>query len=86
MSKLRRWLGSDPDGEPYLPMSGDAGYRFASGMTCDWTRFERLVRKGVRLGPLGGADLTTALSLVCGRPFGGTSPRSYIWAEYLHQT
>ncbi|MYS85417.1 LysM peptidoglycan-binding domain-containing protein [Embleya scabrispora] len=85
MSKLRRWLGGNPDGEPYLPMIGDAGYRFAPGVTCDWIRFQRLARKGMRLGPLGGPDLTTALSLVRGRPFGGTSPRRYIWAEYLRQ-
>ncbi|MGW1993822.1 LysM peptidoglycan-binding domain-containing protein [Embleya sp. NPDC001921] len=85
MSKLRRWLGTNPDGTPYLPMIGDAGYRFAPGVTCDWTRFQRLARKGMRLGPLGGPDLTTALSLVRGRPFGGTSPRRYIWAEYLRQ-
>ncbi|MFE5327253.1 LysM peptidoglycan-binding domain-containing protein [Embleya sp. NPDC056575] len=85
MSKLRRWLGHDPHGDPYLPMIGDGGYRFAPGVTCDWTRFQRLARKGMRLGPLGGPDLTTALSMVRGRPFGGTSPRRYIWAEYLRQ-
>ncbi|MFF7243518.1 hypothetical protein ACFZBU_06410 [Embleya sp. NPDC008237] len=38
----------------------------------------------MRLGSLGGPDLTTALFLR-GRPFGGASPRRYFWAAYLHQ-
>nr|WP_237534385.1 LysM peptidoglycan-binding domain-containing protein [Streptomyces sp. SID3343] len=85
VSKLRRWLGTDPDGEPYLPMIGDGGYRLAAGVTCDWHRFQLLAHRGMRLGPEGVPALTEALTLVRGAPFGALSPRRYIWAEYLRQ-
>jgi nucleoid-associated protein YgaU len=84
-SKLRRWLGTDTNGDPYLPMIGEAGYRLGAAVTCDWHQFQRLSRRGTRLGPDGISELTEALALVRGKPFGGTHPRRYIWAEYLRQ-
>lgn len=41
---LRRSLGSDPAGHPYVPRrkSGEDPYRLSPGVRCDWTRFLQL--------------------------------------------
>ncbi|MFF2515532.1 hypothetical protein [Streptomyces sp. NPDC058086] len=81
---LRRSLGSDPAGHPYVPRrkSGDDPYRLSPGVRCDWTRFLQLVERALPLGPAGLPDLERALTLVRGRPFGG---RPLPWAEPYQQ-
>ncbi|MEV0981990.1 bacterial transcriptional activator domain-containing protein [Streptomyces sp. NPDC049915] len=81
---LRRSLGSDPDGNPYVPRrsSGEDPYRLASGVRCDWSNFLRLVERALPLGPAGLEDLEKASALVRGRPFGG---KPLPWAEPLQQ-
>ncbi|MFG2425197.1 hypothetical protein ACGFWD_40095 [Streptomyces sp. NPDC048448] len=77
---LRRALGNDPDGAPYVPRrrNGDDPYMLADGVRCDWTRFIQLAERALPQGPEGLTDLEEALSLVRGRPFGTQAPA---WAE-----
>ncbi|MFF7602282.1 LysM peptidoglycan-binding domain-containing protein [Streptomyces mirabilis] len=81
---LRRSLGSDPAGHPYVPRrsSGDDPYRLSPNVRCDWTRFLQLAERALPLGPAGLPDLERALTLVRGRPFGG---RPLPWAEPYQQ-
>ncbi|MFD3603782.1 hypothetical protein, partial [Streptomyces sp. NPDC058656] len=77
---LRRTLGNDPDGTPYVPRrkTGDTPYSLSPAVRCDWTAFLHLVERALPLGPAGLPDLERALTLVRGRPFGG---RPLPWAE-----
>ncbi|MGW2827425.1 AfsR/SARP family transcriptional regulator [Streptomyces sp. NPDC001443] len=77
---LRRALGNDPAGHPYVPRrsSGDAPYRLAPAVRCDWTRFLNLTEHALTQGPTGLPDLEEALALVRGRPFG---TRPLAWAQ-----
>ena len=82
VSRVRNWLGTDSDGQPFLPLVGDhRDYRLSQAVGCDWHDFLLLAREGLASGP-GGTDLLErALSLVRGRPFLGVDPTTYIWAE-----
>ncbi|MCG8971423.1 LysM peptidoglycan-binding domain-containing protein [Streptomyces sp. CL12-4] len=84
MQGLRRSLGNDPDGNPYVPRrkTGQDPYRLSPAMRCDWTRFLQLVERALPTGPAGLPDLEKALSLVRGKPFGGTP---LPWAEPYQQ-
>ncbi|MGW2572699.1 LysM peptidoglycan-binding domain-containing protein [Streptomyces sp. NPDC001537] len=81
---LRRSLGNDPAGNPYVPRrsSGEDPYRLAPGVRCDWTRFLHLVERALPLGPSGLTDLEKALTLVRGKPFGG---KALPWAGPYQQ-
>ena len=82
-SRLRRWLGTSPDGEPWLPLVPDRGqYRFRPEVRCDWHDFQGLARQGLARGAAGLDQLGEALALVRGRPFAGVDPAAYTWAEY----
>jgi nucleoid-associated protein YgaU len=84
MQGLRRSLGNDPDGSPYVPRrkTGQDPYRLSPAVRCDWTRFLQLVERALPSGPAGLPDLERALSLVRGRPFGGAP---LPWAEPYQQ-
>ncbi|MEW2000781.1 LysM peptidoglycan-binding domain-containing protein [Streptomyces coelicoflavus] len=84
MQGLRRSLGNDADGNPYVPRrkTGQDPYRLAPTVRCDWPRFLRLVERALATGPAGLPDLEKALSLVRGRPFGGAP---LPWAEPYQQ-
>ncbi|MFE7077063.1 hypothetical protein ACFU96_43955 [Streptomyces sp. NPDC057620] len=81
---LRRCLGNDPHGIPYVPRRNVAGapYQLAPSVQCDWTRFLHLVEHALPLGASGLPDLERALRMVRGRPFGG---RPLPWAEPYQQ-
>ncbi|MFE3268932.1 hypothetical protein [Streptomyces sp. NPDC059215] len=81
---LRRALGNDPDGDPYVPRrrNGDTPYTLAAGVRCDWTHFLALSERALPQGPDGLPDLEEALSLVRGRPFGTQTPA---WAQPYQQ-
>ncbi|MEW2078090.1 LysM peptidoglycan-binding domain-containing protein [Streptomyces sp. NPDC013433] len=81
---LRRCLGNDPDGQPYVPRrsTGEDPYRLSPGVRCDWSRFLHLAERTLPLGPAGLPDLEKALTLVRGKPFGG---KPLPWAEPLAQ-
>ncbi|WP_031023564.1 LysM peptidoglycan-binding domain-containing protein [Streptomyces sp. NRRL S-1314] len=84
MQGLRRSLGNDPDGNPYVPRrkTGQDPYRLSPAVRCDWTRFLQLVEHALPTGPAGLPDLEKALSLVRGKPFGGAP---LPWAEPYQQ-
>ncbi|MFC8428028.1 hypothetical protein [Streptomyces sp. NPDC057253] len=84
MQGLRRSLGNDPTGDPYVPRrkTGESPYRLSPGVRCDWTRFLQLVERALPLGPAGLTELERALTLVRGRPFGG---KPLPWAEPYQQ-
>ncbi|MEV6702478.1 bacterial transcriptional activator domain-containing protein [Streptomyces sp. NPDC051453] len=74
ISELRNRLGTDSDGNPFLPRDRTGTYRLSPTARCDWTRFTQLAERGLAKGPEAGAgiaDLEAALDLVRGRPFGG---------------
>ncbi|MET7474653.1 hypothetical protein ABZT17_09895 [Streptomyces sp. NPDC005648] len=77
---LRRCLGNDPAGNPYVPRrsSGEDPYQLAPGVRCDWNRFLQLAERALPSGPSGLTDLEKALTWVRGRPFGA---KALPWAE-----
>lgn len=79
-SKLRKWLGENAAGEPYLPRHS---YTYADEVDYDWTQFNQLV--GANPATASTQHLERALALVRGRPYDGVHPRRYSWAEPLRQ-
>jgi hypothetical protein len=88
MTKVRRWLGEDANGQQWLPpnMGEQRLYRLADGHLLDWHLFRRLRTRGEARGAAGATDLRRALELVhgapldgCDRPYqaGGRNP--YTW-------
>ncbi|MFE0547449.1 hypothetical protein [Streptomyces sp. NPDC058891] len=77
---LRRALGNDPTGTPYVPRrrSGEDPYRLSPAVRCDWSDFLHLVEHALPHGTTALHDLEQALGLVRGRPFG---TRPLPWAE-----
>jgi DNA-binding SARP family transcriptional activator len=82
MAKLRQWLGTDPDGDDYLPHAAD-GYRLHEAVRTDWHLFTELVADGPTTAPT--PNLVAALDLVRDQPFKGVNPRRYVWAERRQQ-
>ncbi|MGW7385303.1 AfsR/SARP family transcriptional regulator [Streptomyces sp. NPDC054794] len=76
---LRRALGNDPNGQPYVPRrtNADDPYQLHPDIRCDWTTFQHLTQ---HTPPAAEhlPRLETALALVRGRPFDGHPPP---WAE-----
>jgi DNA-binding SARP family transcriptional activator len=82
MAKLRNWLGTDPDGNDYLPRAAD-GYRLHPAIRTDWHLFTELLPDGPASAST--AKLVATLDLVRDQPFKGVNPRRYIWAERIQQ-
>ncbi|MFJ2094739.1 LysM peptidoglycan-binding domain-containing protein [Streptomyces sp. NPDC087901] len=88
LGDVRRWLGTDDQGNKHLPhvsAQPDKLYRLA-GVDCDWSQFQELVHASRTVdGPGSKLLLHRALELVHGRPFSGIPSRRYAWAESLAQ-
>jgi hypothetical protein len=83
-SRARKWLGSDPEGNPYFPRTSDGGHnRLHPAVRTDWHEWLELVGDDIGETPTG--DLVRALALVKGRPFEGVQERHFTWAEPLRQ-
>ncbi|SEB31606.1 LysM peptidoglycan-binding domain-containing protein [Streptomyces melanosporofaciens] len=86
MYGLRNKLGTDSDGNPYLPRRtrGSDSYNLSPAVRCDWTRFQQLAERGLAAESSASAVhcLEQSLGLVRGRPFGG---RDLPWAAPLQQ-
>lgn len=86
VSKLRRWVGEDPDGNPWLPKSeaGRAGrYGFTSAVGSDIDQWQALI--GDNPAAVTTGALEKAYGLLRGVPFEGTPARRYAWAEPVRQ-
>lgn len=81
MSRLRTWLGRDPDGEPYLPEAYSGRIRLHADVSSDWQQLRLLTVAGVNraLEPA----LIAALELVRGAPLADAAPTQWHWAEEL---
>ncbi|TXS58875.1 hypothetical protein EAO69_41935 [Streptomyces sp. me109] len=84
LQNLRRALGNDPDGDPYVPRrrNSNTPYGLAGGVRCDWTHFLQLSERALPQGEDGLTDLEKALALVRGCPFGSQAPA---WAAPYQQ-
>ncbi|WP_460531998.1 AfsR/SARP family transcriptional regulator [Flindersiella endophytica] len=81
LSKLRRRLGTDADGNAFLPVKAD-GYRLADSVGLDWDLFLQLARRGMADQTADGtAYLERALQLIRGRPFEGVNYTHYSWID-----
>ncbi|WP_342372444.1 LysM peptidoglycan-binding domain-containing protein [Propioniciclava soli] len=81
LSRLRAWLGSDPDGRPYLPEAYSGHMRLHPEVTSDWRDMLTLTRGGVNTMSL--ERLKAALTLVRGAPLADAAPGQWGWAEHL---
>ncbi len=84
ISRARTWLGRTAAGEPYLMAFSETNgrLRLRDEVSSDWADFQRLAEAGMA------ADddleqLSQALRLVRGRPFGSVASRELPWAD-LH--
>ncbi|MFB9923943.1 LysM peptidoglycan-binding domain-containing protein [Amycolatopsis halotolerans] len=84
ISRLRTWLGHDPDGALYLPNvdAKNGGYRLADTVLCDWFRFQHLVKTATGDNRLD--RLQEALDLVEGMPLSNVPRGRYEWGSW-HQ-
>ncbi|WP_116199100.1 LysM peptidoglycan-binding domain-containing protein [Amycolatopsis circi] len=84
ISRLRTWLGHDPDGALYLPNvdAKNGGYRLADTVLCDWFRFQHLVKTATGENRLN--RLQQALDLVDGLPLSNVPRGRYEWSSW-HQ-
>ncbi|MFE3770882.1 BTAD domain-containing putative transcriptional regulator [Streptomyces sp. NPDC059122] len=89
VSRLRTWLGTDEDGNPFFPpiaTTSDARYALAPAVDSDWHHFQRLTAAAAKSpSAQAPAQLRAALELVRGRPFSGVNSRRYAWAEHQAQ-
>ena len=84
ISRARTWLGRTDAGEPYLMTFAESGgrLRLRPEVGSDWADFQRLAELGLS-DPEDVENLTAALALVRGRPFGAVASRELPWAD-LH--
>lgn len=81
LSRLRTWLGNDPDGEPYLPDAYSGRISLHPGITSDWQQLQVLLAPGVL--HLADSTLIAALELVRGAPLADAAPGQWYWAEEM---
>jgi hypothetical protein len=81
LSRLRAWLGTDPEGEPYLPEAYSGRIRLHPDVTSDVMQLRLLTGPGVnRIGEEG---LVAALDLIRGGMLADAAPSQWYWAEGL---
>jgi len=81
LSRLRNWLGDDPEGRPYLPDAYSGRIMLHGAVTSDWHEVQLLLAPGV--DRVGDATLLTALEQVRGAPLADAAPGQWHWAEEL---
>jgi hypothetical protein len=81
MSRLRSWLGADPEGQAYLPDAYTGRIVLHPSVSSDWQRLQILTAGGVNRTSTNG--LRAALELVRGAPLADAAPGQWHWAEEL---
>lgn len=81
MSRLRTWLGSNDQGEAYLPDAYSGRIELHPDVTSDWEHFCMAITGGVDRATTGA--LQQALSYVRGAPLADAAPWQWVWAETL---
>lgn len=81
LSRLRNWLGDDPDGQPYLPDAYSGRILLHPAVSSDWQRLQLLLSPGI--DRVGDSTLLAALELVRGAPLADAAPGQWHWAEEL---
>ncbi len=81
MSRLRTWLGSGTDGEPYLPDAYSGRISLDPVVSSDWHQLRLLLADGVDRAPTSLLEL--GLRLVRGAPLADAAPVQWHWAEAL---
>lgn len=81
VSRLRSWLGSDDQGEPYLPDAYSGRIVLSAMVSSDWHRLQILTGTGVNVTSTEG--LCRALELVRGAPLADAAPTQWHWAEEM---
>lgn len=84
MSKARKWLGNDNEGQPLIPpVTQSTGYRLSPKIRTDWGIWLELIGDDVTTTST--SRLVAALNLVKGQPISGVKDRYYAWAERVRQ-
>jgi hypothetical protein len=81
MSRLRSWLGVDPEGRPYLPDAYSGHIRLAPAVSSDWAQLQLILAPGLPAST--SRALRTALELVRGAPLADAAPGQWHWAEEM---
>lgn len=81
LSRLRTWLGDDPDGQPYLPDAYSGRISLHPGISSDWQQLQMLLAPGINR--ISDKSLEAALQLIRGAPLADAAPGQWYWAEEL---
>ena len=81
LSRLRNWLGHDPEGRTYLPDAYSGRIMLNSAVTSDWHQVQLLLAPGI--DRVGDGTLLAALEQVRGAPLADAAPGQWHWAEEL---
>ena len=81
MSRARRWLGQNEEGEWYVPKVGTAGYRLHPDVRSAWDVWRELVTPDPASAET--PDLIQAMHLVKGQPFNGVKERRFVWGHRI---
>lgn len=81
MSRLRNWLGTDPNGDLYLPDAYSGRIQLHPAVTTDWEHLQLMIARGVNRSSTDA--LVDALKLVRGAPLADAAPGQWLWAEEL---
>ncbi|MGO4957624.1 LysM peptidoglycan-binding domain-containing protein [Luteococcus sp. Sow4_B9] len=81
LSRLRNWLGDDPNGEPYLPDAYSGRIQLHPAVDTDWEHLQLMIAAGVNRTSTDA--LVDALQLVRGAPLADAAPGQWYWAEEL---
>lgn len=79
ISRTRRWLGSDDEGDAYLPVVSGNSHVLLDHVSSDWALWRNLVGADYRTATT--ADLAAAIGLVTGQPFTAAPARWFSFSD-----